>query len=908
MKLKGDSNGNPIRTRINNRATLNELNKNNIYYIRQKGTDKYFFVNYDKRILLRESECSYSIFNIVQSGDYYTIKHKILNNYYLVYSNNEVKLQYRTTITDDMLFELVQDTNGWYTLQLKRNNSEDPRKYLKVNVSNELTLDEYDLEEEYRYQFYFEQFNRKLYIESNAEYTSDGRFITNVTDSLDKTTSYNINSTNGLINSMTDSNNVSTNYTYDNRFRTTNISKDNQSVSYEYSNNNLSKITHGTKNYLFTYDEYNNNSSIAINNNALVNNYYENNNGNLTRVLYGNNNEINYTYDSYDRIKTVTKSNDLYTNYYDNLGRLTKLTSNNDVNKYNYDFASRLSSFINNDYETNYSYDEDNNIITKSEKLNNHNYTYNYSYNTENALTQLTIDNANFNYNYDYLGRLVSNNINNHCNINYEYITHGNKTSLVVNTVIDGNDTYEYLYDNLYNITEIKKNNTLINKYYYDNHSQLIKEDNLIDNKTINYTYDNYGNILSKKTYTYGTSTLLDEDAYEYNNSNWQDLLTKYNNESITYDNIGNPLTIGNKTLTWMNGRELASYSDGINNISYKYNLDGIRISKTVNNVRTDYYLEGRCIIFEDRNGTVLYYIYSNDELLGFIYNNNIYYYHKNLFNDIIGIYDSNYNEIVTYKYDSWGVIKNIVDNSNISLGIINPFRYRSYYYDEETQLYYLNSRYYNPTNGRFINSDVVITGQSINSANLFIYCNNNAINNTDSSGNWFTEQPSKQKKYKKEKGFNVFSIWGEILFNGKTSKDLQQETRNCYLYATEVSNKSVNPGEISGRRLSTNFTVDELKENTISDLRSLGRDAREVEGPNSYLKQNEYMIALRITENKKGASRDYHFMVRDDYGVWSEKKGLFSSRKIKTNTPDEKGAWTKRMNSKIVYLAITKD
>lgn len=118
-EIKYDSNGNPIRTRINNRATLNELNNNNIYYIRQKGTDKYFFVNYDKRILLRESECSYSIFNIVQSGDYYTIKHKILNNYYLVYSNNEVKLQYRTTITDDMLFELVQDTNGWYTLQLK---------------------------------------------------------------------------------------------------------------------------------------------------------------------------------------------------------------------------------------------------------------------------------------------------------------------------------------------------------------------------------------------------------------------------------------------------------------------------------------------------------------------------------------------------------------------------------------------------------------------------------------------------------------------------------------------------------------------------------------------------------------------------------------------------------------------
>ena len=52
-----------------------------------------------------------------------------------------------------------------------------------------------------------------------------------------------------------------------------------------------------------------------------------------------------------------------------------------------------------------------------------------------------------------------------------------------------------------------------------------------------------------------------------------------------------------------------------------------------------------------------------------------------------------NYNEIVSYEYDSWGAILNITDNSGINLGTINPFRYRSYYYDEETKLYYLNSR-----------------------------------------------------------------------------------------------------------------------------------------------------------------------------------------------------------------------
>lgn len=83
------------------------------------------------------------------------------------------------------------------------------------------------------------------------------------------------------------------------------------------------------------------------------------------------------------------------------------------------------------------------------------------------------------------------------------------------------------------NITEIKKDNVLIHKFYYDEYSELIKEDDLINNVTKQYVYDNYGNILSKKTYTYNTINLIKEDIYEYNNSNWQDLLTKFNNETI---------------------------------------------------------------------------------------------------------------------------------------------------------------------------------------------------------------------------------------------------------------------------------------------------------------------------------------------------------------------------------------
>lgn len=137
----------------------------------------------------------------------------------------------------------------------------------------------------------------------------------------------------------------------------------------------------------------------------------------------------------------------------------------------------------------------------------------------------------------------------------------------------------------------------------------------------------------------------------------------------------------------------------------------------------------------------MIYYIRNTDgELLGLKYNNQLYYYKKNYKQDIIGIYNSSYEEIVKYKYDSWGNIISITDNNNqeiidvTNIGLINPFRYRSYYYDTETNLYYLNSRYYNPEWGRFINADIMISKDK-HSKNLFIYCDNNPITRVEVDG-----------------------------------------------------------------------------------------------------------------------------------------------------------------------------
>ncbi len=172
------------------------------------------------------------------------------------------------------------------------------------------------------------------------------------------------------------------------------------------------------------------------------------------------------------------------------------------------------------------------------------------------------------------------------------------------------------------------------------------------------------------------------------------------------------------------------------------YYINRIRTEKEINGVTTKYHLENSSIIYEQQGNNTIYYLYDLTGLVGLKYNNNTYYYIKNIQGDIIGILDQDYNEIVTYEYDSWGKLLNIKVNQGdeitdeTNIGIINPFRYREYYYDTETGLYYLNNRYYNPTWGRFLNADRILgSNGDILSYNLYLYTSNNSINNLDPNG-----------------------------------------------------------------------------------------------------------------------------------------------------------------------------
>ena len=152
---------------------------------------------------------------------------------------------------------------------------------------------------------------------------------------------------------------------------------------------------------------------------------------------------------------------------------------------------------------------------------------------------------------------------------------------------------------------------------------------------------------------------------------------------------------------------------------------------------RTKYYLSGDAVTLEDNGTDKIYYTYDADgDLISMNLNGKEYFYIRNVQNDVIGLHDSEGNVVVRYIYDTWGKIMDISGSLKDSVGKKNPYRYRGYRYDEETGLYYLQSRYYNAEWGRFINSDAIV-GQvgDILSFNMFAYCGNNPVIMEDPNG-----------------------------------------------------------------------------------------------------------------------------------------------------------------------------
>ena len=180
---------------------------------------------------------------------------------------------------------------------------------------------------------------------------------------------------------------------------------------------------------------------------------------------------------------------------------------------------------------------------------------------------------------------------------------------------------------------------------------------------------------------------------------------------------------------------------------SYTYNNDGMRVKRTNGSTTYTYYYNGNLLRYLDINGTKLYFVLdANGQPLEVSYQPagtsgiQIYYFVMNLQGDVTAIVDTSGNPVVQYSYDAWGNILSTTGSMANTLGAQNPFRYRGYVYDHECGLYYLQSRYYDPELGRFINADAFTsTGQGIIGNNMFAYCGNNPVISADHNGEWFT-------------------------------------------------------------------------------------------------------------------------------------------------------------------------
>ena len=272
--------------------------------------------------------------------------------------------------------------------------------------------------------------------------------------------------------------------------------------------------------------------------------------------------------------------------------------------------------------------------------------------------------------------------------------------------------------------------------------------------RTLSEIEYNKSGLMSKQTYGNG-----DFVEFSYDNLDRQ-TQTRYNGD--------NSLRI---TYSYGNNGSVAQITDGEEEISYAYNGDGQRVSKTVNGTTTEFIYNGDILAGQKTGNDVLVFMYDNNgDPFGFICNGTEYYYIKNAQNDVTAIASADGTILANYYYDSWG--KLIETTGNATIAELNPIRYRSYYYDSETEWYYLNTRYYSPELCRFISSDGYIqTGQGLLDKNMFAYCLNNPIIRFDSNGNswsdvknWFSNT------------FNKAKQWVEDLFSPGKSKDNVQQ------------------------------------------------------------------------------------------------------------------------------------
>lgn len=432
--------------------------------------------------------------------------------------------------------------------------------------------------------------------------------------------------------------------------------------------------------------------------------------------------------------------------------------------------------------------------------------------------------------------------------------------------VTRGGTIIRYQYDSQDLLREVWENETCVASYEYNNLKELVRENSKSAGKTFVYQYDEGGNIqqiiaypLDFHTETANLQSGTQEASYEYD-TNLTDQMTSYKDNQIYYDEAGNPVKYWDGSVfTWTQAQRLHSVENQAGKTVYSYNHDGERCLKKQVGRETKYFYRDGNLVLEAEDGQNTWYRYDAlGQLVGFEQDGILYLYELNSNNDVTGIMDTSGKCLVQYQYDAWGKVLAI--SGDRQLGEQNPFRYHSYYYDNETGFYYLYNRYYDPEVKRMLNMDSYTDTQfGMFSHNLYVYCENTPVNASNHSGNvpkWVDKSKYTAQDY----------LW-------ETKAD--DSKYNCYGYA--INRKQFqSPGYYSNSKTEGSCSLSEIVKNTIRDLKKLGHKPQEISQQSiNDFKKTYHIIAVRTGGTIDGTNvRDYHFMKLRKKKYWCHKPG----------------------------------
>lgn len=602
------------------------------------------------------------------------------------------------------------------------------------------------------------------FMSNSTAYNENGNYVVSNTDEAGRVAEYEYDA-NGNVTLYSVGNYI-VEYSYDAAGNVTSLSNPYAESDYTYNGiGNVSAISRNGFSYSFNYNVYNQLVSTAIGGNTIASRTYSAE-GRLIRTDFANNQYLENTYDCYGNIAQIESESGMLAKFiYNKKGLVTKAedVSSGTVTYYQFDFnGSKIGEYRQTNagalsYRIGYNSNGD-----KVEKtaVNGQEKTIVTSTDNDGNIT-VSNDGITVETETDDFGRVaeVKTSYSGSSDFKTQYTyangTDPNSTSNDVRSFSQqyGNTEllkYYYGYDdagNLSRISETTNMNSWFESYDYDWLNQI---KHIIDLKNQTYTlfvYDDGGNITSVTKSNYDTyhnqpSTLIYQNTYTYGDNNWKDKLTAFNNQTITYDAMGNPLQYRDgMSFTWENGRQLHSVTKNNAELVMHYDSNGLRTQK--GSVYYYYDSDNNLIAMVKGNNTLFFYYDESGNATAFSHNGTMYFYVKNLQGDIINIVDTNGSVVVRYNYDIFGAITAVKNGSNqtitdtTSLAFLNPLRYRGYVFDDETGLYYLQSRYYDPVTGRFINADMYAdTGSgSPLSTNMFAYCENNTLRFCDFNG-----------------------------------------------------------------------------------------------------------------------------------------------------------------------------